>query len=67
MPMSIMQLCFDILDDGSKEWATVWKHFDLMQRRCMSTITTKEEFFARPFEERIEFYQWMMKQAPNMN
>ena len=46
-----------------KEWNTIWTHFNRMQKRVMADITTREEFFEQPEEERLEFYDWMQKQC----
>jgi len=45
------------------DWESIWKHFNRMQVRIMADLTTREEFFAQPEEERLEFYSWMQRQC----
>lgn len=45
------------------EWNKIWSHFNRMQKRVMADKTTKEEFFAQPEDERMEFYNWLQQQA----
>jgi hypothetical protein len=46
-----------------RDWDKIWEHFNRMQKRVMSDMTTKEEFFAQPEYERMEFYEWMQRQC----
>lgn len=50
---------------SKKEWNEVWKHFNRIQKRVMSTKTSKAEFFAESEDERWDFYCWICKQCPN--
>lgn len=45
------------------EWSEIWSHFNRLQKRVMANKTTKAEFFTQSPEERIKFYEWMMKQC----
>ena len=47
----------------SAEWEHIWQHFNRMQDRVMADKTTREQFFAQPAEERMEFYNWLQSQC----
>jgi hypothetical protein len=45
------------------DWNEIWKHFNRLQKRMMATKTTRREFFEQPEDERLDFYNWIQRQA----